>query len=154
MIRRPPRSTRTDTLFPYTTLFRSLRGIERMGEALFGADADRAPGMVKRRFLGHDEMFLPYPRVENRAPRSLPRPGRSHMGRLLQEASPAFKPRGCVGFEVIVVIETQRCVAYSGGHESAAVRRGCRGMELGLGKWVGQDNALNKDWYGRQQRAE
>src|SRR3546814_14683838 len=27
MIRRPPRSTRTDTLFPYTTLFRS--GVER-----------------------------------------------------------------------------------------------------------------------------
>src|SRR3546814_3167175 len=26
MIRRPPRSTRTDTLFPYTTLFRSLDG--------------------------------------------------------------------------------------------------------------------------------
>src|SRR3546814_20850797 len=27
MIRRPPRSTRTDTLFPYTTLFRSLPGV-------------------------------------------------------------------------------------------------------------------------------
>src|SRR3546814_5855451 len=27
MIRRPPRSTRTDTLFPYTTLFRSRRQI-------------------------------------------------------------------------------------------------------------------------------
>src|SRR3546814_14263065 len=26
MIRRPPRATRTDTLFPYTTLFRSLSG--------------------------------------------------------------------------------------------------------------------------------
>src|SRR3546814_10974551 len=26
MIRRPPRSTRTDTLFPYTTLFRSFPG--------------------------------------------------------------------------------------------------------------------------------
>src|SRR3546814_1293669 len=26
MIRRPPRSTRTDTLFPYTTLFRSIKG--------------------------------------------------------------------------------------------------------------------------------
>src|SRR3546814_3351765 len=26
MIRRPPRSTRTDTLFPYTTLFRSFYG--------------------------------------------------------------------------------------------------------------------------------
>src|SRR3546814_1379480 len=28
MIRRPPRSTRTDTLFPYTTLFRSLQPVE------------------------------------------------------------------------------------------------------------------------------
>src|SRR3546814_12098498 len=27
MLRRPPRSTRTDTLFPYTTLFRSLGGL-------------------------------------------------------------------------------------------------------------------------------
>src|SRR3546814_13594673 len=27
MIRRPPRSTRTDTLFPYTTLFRSESGL-------------------------------------------------------------------------------------------------------------------------------
>src|SRR3546814_10365178 len=29
MIRRPPRSTRTDTLFPYTTLFRRLRRFQR-----------------------------------------------------------------------------------------------------------------------------
>src|SRR3546814_4539311 len=29
MIRRPPRSTRTDTLFPYTTLFRSIRAAGR-----------------------------------------------------------------------------------------------------------------------------
>src|SRR3546814_9806429 len=28
MLRRPPRSTRTDTLFPYTTLFRSVQGIQ------------------------------------------------------------------------------------------------------------------------------
>src|SRR3546814_5307412 len=31
MIRRPPRSTRTDTLFPYTTLFRSARWPARRG---------------------------------------------------------------------------------------------------------------------------
>src|SRR3546814_13656621 len=31
MIRRPPRSTRTDTLFPYTTLFRSGVSIQRSG---------------------------------------------------------------------------------------------------------------------------
>src|SRR3546814_15393154 len=33
MIRRPPRSTRTDTLFPYTTLFRSDRRRERLVDA-------------------------------------------------------------------------------------------------------------------------
>src|SRR3546814_6765022 len=34
MIRRPPRSTRTDTLLPYTTLFRSHRSAERGDLAL------------------------------------------------------------------------------------------------------------------------
>src|SRR3546814_12105342 len=46
MIRRPPRSTRTDTLFPYTTLFRSLatgrtalsRADQMLREALRAAD--------------------------------------------------------------------------------------------------------------------
>src|SRR3546814_8131974 len=36
MIRRPPRSTRTDTLFPYTTLFRSHRAIEHMPQVGLG----------------------------------------------------------------------------------------------------------------------
>src|SRR3546814_439756 len=34
MIRRPPRSTRTDTLFPYTTLFRSTRAMTASGRRL------------------------------------------------------------------------------------------------------------------------
>src|SRR3546814_1236964 len=34
MIRRPPRSTRTDTLFPYSTLFRSV--LDAMTQALAG----------------------------------------------------------------------------------------------------------------------
>src|SRR3546814_15114841 len=34
MIRRPPRSTRTDTLFPYTTLFRSRAQTGQMVDAL------------------------------------------------------------------------------------------------------------------------
>src|SRR3546814_952370 len=52
MIRRPPRSTRTDTLFPYTTLFRSARqlperpvgGCDRLGFA--GDDEAEALGIV------------------------------------------------------------------------------------------------------------
>src|SRR3546814_7285695 len=38
MIRRPPRSTRTDTLFPYTTLFRSGAGQPRVEILLKGGD--------------------------------------------------------------------------------------------------------------------
>src|SRR3546814_17557871 len=41
MIRRPPRSTRTDTLFPYTTLFRS--AVKRLGGALARRIAGEAP---------------------------------------------------------------------------------------------------------------
>src|SRR3546814_9269321 len=39
MIRRPPRSTRTDTLFPYTTLFRSIHAGEIQGRCL-GVDVE------------------------------------------------------------------------------------------------------------------
>src|SRR3546814_1561385 len=39
MIRRPPRSTRTDTLFPYTTLFRSGQHAVGPGDARAGAQA-------------------------------------------------------------------------------------------------------------------
>src|SRR3546814_2313665 len=46
MIRRPPISTRTDTLFPYTTLFRSLRG--RRGRRAAGGD----PRLRLRRLAG------------------------------------------------------------------------------------------------------
>src|SRR3546814_887947 len=38
MIRRPPRSTRTDTLFPYTTLFRSLGDAGRKCEKVLFVD--------------------------------------------------------------------------------------------------------------------
>src|SRR3546814_2128107 len=43
MIRRPPRSTRTDTLFPYTTLFRSAVTL----------GGDRLPDFAERRQLPH-----------------------------------------------------------------------------------------------------
>src|SRR3546814_19302257 len=44
MIRRPPRSTRTDTLFPYTTLFRSSGGCFEVGRlAALVEDLDAPP---------------------------------------------------------------------------------------------------------------
>src|SRR3546814_15231007 len=48
MIRRPPRSTRTDTLFPYTTLFRSIDGPRHhVGDYLFPLGAlIESPGVT------------------------------------------------------------------------------------------------------------
>src|SRR3546814_3628332 len=45
MIRRPPRSTRTDTLFPYTTLFRSI-GLD--DPDIGGAEAAAQPAVQQR----------------------------------------------------------------------------------------------------------
>src|SRR3546814_17001236 len=46
MIRRPPRSTRTDTLFPYTTLFRSHAVAAELQDRLVeGADGGDVPEM-------------------------------------------------------------------------------------------------------------
>src|SRR3546814_20225132 len=67
MIRRPPRSTRTDTLFPYTTLFRS---------RLYAAgDLDRLGQPVRRRRAG----------VSGRVPRVVAVGGRvgGHCARVL-----------------------------------------------------------------------
>src|SRR3546814_19458856 len=52
MIRRPPRSTRTDTLFPYTTLFRSYAGrtigaARPIGDRLAAAESDPPQRVVE-----------------------------------------------------------------------------------------------------------
>src|SRR3546814_2461477 len=56
MIRRPPRSTRTDTLFPYTTLFRSMlrtrHQCERPQRGDVAVHAEDAVGGDHRRALG------------------------------------------------------------------------------------------------------
>src|SRR3546814_2693589 len=48
MIRRPPRSTRTDTLFPYTTLFRSPDAVLRRPRAGQPAGIHPALGPARR----------------------------------------------------------------------------------------------------------
>src|SRR3546814_1645128 len=48
MIRRPPRSTRTDTLFPYTTLFRSPSGHDRHQIGAVARDLDILAPMAEK----------------------------------------------------------------------------------------------------------
>src|SRR3546814_5604100 len=69
MIRRPPRSTRTDTLFSYTTLFRSLRPDGTYPEHLAKA-LDNSPPDI--RLLGDDQGLFTHdpPATANKAARS------------------------------------------------------------------------------------
>src|SRR3546814_3822149 len=46
MRRRPPRSTRTDTLFPYTTLFRSARRVPRVRPDAGGSMSNELVGVL------------------------------------------------------------------------------------------------------------
>src|SRR3546814_14009185 len=95
MIRRPPRSTRTDTLFPYTTLFRShadavvrdgdgalilvvLNPDTQLGVALeqFGVmDSRKAQLVACVRSIGHqleqEDLFFAVPRMNHQMPQLL-----------------------------------------------------------------------------------
>src|SRR3546814_14768878 len=60
MIRRPPRSTRTDTLFPYTTLFRSLGVGETLTETftytITDGDGDQATTVLTITINGANDL--------------------------------------------------------------------------------------------------
>src|SRR3546814_7988507 len=66
MIRRPPRSTRTDTLFPYTTLFRSPLGGTFLYRSRDGADGEalRAGGPPRSRVYGNRSRRLRHGRLD------------------------------------------------------------------------------------------
>src|SRR3546814_20005927 len=58
MIRRPPRSTRTDTLFPYTTLFRSPQALDRSGVDASALEREREVLSEQARASGKQEDII------------------------------------------------------------------------------------------------
>src|SRR3546814_8898582 len=76
MIRRPPRSTRTDTLFPYTTLFRSSKA--RMAEVKLHPDWLAAiGGEFEQPYMAALKQFLAGERAKGKAIYPRPRGTRS-----------------------------------------------------------------------------
>src|SRR3546814_4629479 len=75
MIRRPPRSTRTDTLFPYTTLFRSLNRHHPSGTfapvknpaTANNNSLHRSYNIDRRHFLPHSPALLRHPWSDSRS---------------------------------------------------------------------------------------
>src|SRR3546814_17526735 len=114
MIRRPPRSTRTDTLFPYTTLFRSeldRRETPQGSRVEMSHDGyARRHGFIHRRLLilapngrelRGEDMLLPAPRSRPKGDKRFTL--RFHLGRNLsasltadrQIGSASCRARGC-----------------------------------------------------------
>src|SRR3546814_8679466 len=67
MIRRPPRSTRTDTLFPYTTLFRSERPSPACGGGWVGGASAAAMLPKQQRRAEPPKAFPPHANVADPA---------------------------------------------------------------------------------------
>src|SRR3546814_5871960 len=86
MIRRPPRSTRTDTLFPYTTLFRS------------------APDRNTRANYATRLPFRPFWRIESI-------PGRDHRGPLDVAAFPSDCAATKIGYNLVLDASARRAKA-------------------------------------------
>src|SRR3546814_18139590 len=88
MIRRPPRSTRTDTLFPYTPLFRS------HGEALrAGAEADAGGVEFQAERLGEGSVAVGQ-QLHLVADLLVPAPGIHHEGVVDRHAGDGVDPFG------------------------------------------------------------
>src|SRR3546814_16500916 len=91
MIRRPPRSTRTDTLFPYTTLFRSLDATEAR-EIVSVYDADPAFREQVNRYIHDFEAMLRAILTERHgSPLGVPLLS-SDLGKLYVAPAPATEP--------------------------------------------------------------
>src|SRR3546814_8628317 len=67
MIRRPPRSTRTDTLFPYTTLFRSARIRGSSPEHRLAVRQAESASIIADMLPWFEEMLPKLPRGSNTA---------------------------------------------------------------------------------------
>src|SRR3546814_15880782 len=84
MIRRPPRSTRTDTLFPYTTLFRSDVVVHVRDISHPDSSAQKADVLTVLADLGIDETTRPGRILEvlnkiDRLPENQRKIGRAHV---------------------------------------------------------------------------
>src|SRR3546814_16627323 len=84
MIRRPPRSTRTDTLFPYTTLFRSA--------SVRSAIRDNAINAQKARAWWRPRRIAQYRTLRSRQSRQ-PLPGPDHRRRNRPHEAPTPPPQ-------------------------------------------------------------
>src|SRR3546814_3523603 len=97
MIRRPPRSTRTDTLFPYTTLFRSVRNgivLATGGGAVLDADSRRvlsAHGYVVYLHASIEQQLHRTARADNRPLLNKVADRRGVLSALLAQRDPLYR---------------------------------------------------------------
>src|SRR3546814_13005538 len=133
MIRRPPRSTRTDTLFPYTTLFRSglrngqLRRCKLMGFGEEELDALKHPALIS--VLANANVSWCSVTVN-----------REVLRRLLRQAQAVEKEIATVDRMLRLGARTEMVSRFYGlTHQEAALSREIPGMHKRTGSHPGMD---------------
>src|SRR3546814_6648915 len=82
MIRRPPRSTRTDTLFPYTTLFRSIYQVRSVGSRGATNMATPMKAAARRSIMNSRRMVWPSSSIDTMVVRMALRRSEEHTSEL------------------------------------------------------------------------
>src|SRR3546814_17762664 len=148
MIRRPPRSTRTDTLFPYTTLFRSLKPGDKIPDLTLPASGAQNIGL--RSFKGKALVVYFYPKDNT--------PGCTQEGQDFRDLHAQFKKAGAdilgvsrdsvKAHDNFIAKHEFPFVLLSAGDETMRTeerRVGKEGDSTGLSRWSAYHYKKNKE---------
>src|SRR3546814_2323170 len=116
MIRRPPRSTRTDTLFPYTTLFRS-----RLGQHAALAETDVARRRALEAGNGVSLLVLAHVDGDHVALAAVQHVGQRDRGLGLADAGGADQQEHALGLARVLEVGTRGAHALGDGVERVAL---------------------------------
>src|SRR3546814_4769511 len=109
MLRRPPRSTRTDTLFPYTTLFRSERHQQHRGAHPDDLGEHPQPGwLYRQRGTGDDEDSGTHHRGE---------PVRAEVSQRSEEHTSELQSLMRISYAVFCLNKTKSCTPQHKPHQ-------------------------------------
>src|SRR3546814_11868380 len=142
MIRRPPRSTRTDTLFPYTTLFRSAQG---RGMTLMSPPGRRIGEKTMNDSLYPQPTKALADKRRDLAPQ-IDAAFRQFSQAVFQDGALPGKTKQLIAVAVAHVTQCPYCIQ---GHTKAATRAGATPEEIMEAIWVAAAKTGRAAWRER-----
>src|SRR3546814_7563568 len=118
MLRRPPRSTRTDTLLPYTTLFRSCHSVATRGavrKACRGCNPDLRLPPLPQGFRCVAVAVVRHRKIKSSSLRSRPHPPSGHLAPRSEEHTSELQSLMRISYAVFCLKQIKTITAHTGG---------------------------------------